>query len=323
LALSVALNSVRLNETAVALSIVTVIWGSSARGEYLRTCGTVVTQGDRLDLAIDGEGFFLLRDGPEDLLVRHAAFGVGSGFYVTDPATGYRLQRRGTQGETYGFQSASSTDIRIPYDRPIPPRATTSIAYNGNLSADGEAFRETQIGIFDSQGVSHTLSATFVATNSANRWDLVLTSITGNVDVSRGRIPGINFTVNGAYAGLGDPLAGYFEVAFRDIDPDRLVPISIDFGTVGAYDGLSLLGGPSRAHASWQDGYAAGWLSKMWVTVDGMLVGRFTNGLESEIAQIAVVVPEPATAAILCLGGLAMLVRRRRKWLRLSTPPTA
>jgi len=100
--------------------------------------GTMVTTGQPLDMAIEGAGYFVLSDGQKDVYTRVGTFAVDSQYYLVDPATGYRVQRLGIEGVAEGFQSPSSDNIRIPYDVALPARATETVSFSGNLSADAE-----------------------------------------------------------------------------------------------------------------------------------------------------------------------------------------
>lgn len=87
------------------------------------------------DMAIDGEGFFVVSDGIGPLFTRAGAFDVDSAGYLVDPATGHRVQRVGTTGEAHGFQKAGENDLRIPYRTELPGKRTETVSYKGNLSA--------------------------------------------------------------------------------------------------------------------------------------------------------------------------------------------
>jgi flagellar hook protein FlgE len=98
--------------------------------------GNIVNTGNPLDLAIEGEGYFVVSDGEQDLYTRAGAFSVDADSYLVDPATGYRVQRIGSVGEADGFQIAGDSDVRVPYDVAMPANATTTVTVAGNLSAD-------------------------------------------------------------------------------------------------------------------------------------------------------------------------------------------
>ncbi|GAF67635.1 unnamed protein product, partial [marine sediment metagenome] len=61
------------------------------------------------DLAMDGEGFFVVNDGTSNVFTRDGTFDVDSEGYLVDPSTGNRVQRIGTTGEEFGFQLQGST----------------------------------------------------------------------------------------------------------------------------------------------------------------------------------------------------------------------
>lgn len=100
------------------------------------TQGNIVNTGNPLDLAIEGEGYFVLSDGQQPLYTRAGAFGVDGDSNLVDPATGYRVQRYSTMGVDDGFQDDNVSDLHVPYDVPIDPKATSQIVVSGNLSAD-------------------------------------------------------------------------------------------------------------------------------------------------------------------------------------------
>jgi len=100
--------------------------------------GTMVHTGQPLDMAVEGAGYFVLNDGQKDVYTRVGTFAVDSQYYMVDPGTGYRVQRLGIEGVAEGFQDPSSDDIRVPYDVALPAKATETISFTGNLSADGE-----------------------------------------------------------------------------------------------------------------------------------------------------------------------------------------
>lgn len=101
--------------------------------------GNIVNTGNPLDLAIEGEGFFVLSDGERNLYTRSGVFGVDANSYLVDPATGYHVQRIGPVGDQEGFQQVGVKNVRIPYDVSLPAKATTSVTAQGNLSPDASS----------------------------------------------------------------------------------------------------------------------------------------------------------------------------------------
>ena len=100
------------------------------------TQGNIVNTGNPLDLAIEGQGYFVLTDGAQNLYTRAGAFGVDANSNLVDPSTGYLVQRIGSEGEADGFQAVGDSRIRVPYDAALPASATSEMIVRGNLSAD-------------------------------------------------------------------------------------------------------------------------------------------------------------------------------------------
>ena len=101
--------------------------------------GGLTPTGESLDLAIQGEGFFVMHNGQQNVYTRDGAFSLDSDGIVVDPSTGFPVQRYGDIGETdgnaSGFQVPGDLRIRVPLGVRIPGTATTSIAIAGNLDA--------------------------------------------------------------------------------------------------------------------------------------------------------------------------------------------
>jgi flagellar hook protein FlgE len=407
--------------------------------------GNIISTGNPLDLAMEGEGYFVLNDGSQNLYTRVGTFAVDASSNMVDSSTGYIVQRIGATGEADGFQEAGSSNIVVPFGVPIAANATTNVITVGNLSADdalptiqtnvltsnigfttnngtvasgsttlenldqytanggtptgvitvsgfnhdgtaltdgagdldltitaatdldalvahinsilsdpanvnadgsvdvaslsnngqiviadgssgysrsdiklaytpdgtetltmpgyfevsnvgGEEVRNVNIAVFDSQGGSHVLSGAFVRTNTPNTWDMILTSISGNVstiDISGNsdrRINGIEFDPNdNSYAGLNSATGdtAQFTVAFAH-DPANPQTISIDMGTPGQLNGLTQFAGDSTAAVREQDGYESGTLTSVSVANNGTIIGAFSNGIKKEIAVMQI-----------------------------------
>ncbi len=96
----------------------------------------IIHTGNPLDLAIEGEGYFVLSDGQQNIYTRSGAFTIGANSNLIDPVTGYSLQRIGTEGESDGFQVPGDSNVRIPYRAVMSAHGTSKIKVSGNLSSD-------------------------------------------------------------------------------------------------------------------------------------------------------------------------------------------
>jgi len=126
--------------------------------------GNIINTGNPLDLAVEGEGYFVLSDGQQNIYTRSGTFAVDADSNLVDPATGYHVQRIGSEGEIDGFQIPGVSDIHVPYDVAMPAKATTEIAVSGNLSADAE-FSVTRTQVVSSN-VAYTYNNGITASES-------------------------------------------------------------------------------------------------------------------------------------------------------------
>ena len=90
------------------------------------------------DLALQGDGFFVLSDGTNRFYTRAGAFALDSEHYLVDPGSGLRLQ--GLMADSSGnIQPGALTDLRIDTEMIVPAQASTSVRIFGNLDADSDA----------------------------------------------------------------------------------------------------------------------------------------------------------------------------------------
>jgi len=187
--------------------------------------------------------------------------------------------------DTSGY---SRTDMTLSY---AGDGTLSTPAYFEISTVGAEESKNVNITVYDSQGGKHVLSGAFVRTDTANTWDLVLTSITGDVNeiaMADRRIEDIAFDAsNGSYAGLSGSDTAEFVITFAH-DPANPQTISVNLGTAGKLDGLTQFAGNSTAVARDQDGYEAGRLSTLSVNNEGILIGAFSNGIKKNIATIQI-----------------------------------
>lgn len=185
--------------------------------------------------------------------------------------------------DTSGY---SRTDISLSYSG---DGTLETPAYFEMSSVGGEEIKSVNITVYDTQGGKHVLSGAFVRTDQTNTWDMLLTSITGNINAitpDNRRIEDITFAASdGSYSGLSGSDTAQFTVSF-DHDPSNSQTVDISMGTVGELDGLTQFAGNSTAVAREQDGYEAGRLSTVSVDNEGTVIGSFSNGIKKDIAMI-------------------------------------
>ena len=100
--------------------------------------GQLELTGNMMDMAIQGEGFFVMRNGDQKFYGRAGAFEFDGHGRLT---TGQGLIVQGWRANPDGVIGSGSTlgDVQLPFDEKSPARATTTIRLASNLDASAEA----------------------------------------------------------------------------------------------------------------------------------------------------------------------------------------
>ena len=155
------------------------------------TQGTVNFSDNNLDLALNGQGFFIVSDNGTTSYSRAGIFGVDREGYVTN-SSGHRLQ--GLVADNLGNITGEMGDL-ILNSANLSPEGTTEINSTLNLNASTEEPISEWVGtanygdqppspntyndatsatIYDSLGNSHILTIYFDKSSVANTWDVRL-----------------------------------------------------------------------------------------------------------------------------------------------------
>lgn len=111
--------------------------------DNLFTQGGLETTGKITDLAIQGNGFFVLADGTGgEFYSRAGNFGFDANSYLVNPANGYYVQGRMADADGEIPATATVGNIQLPFGQQDPARQTTQIDLANNLNSvatDAEA----------------------------------------------------------------------------------------------------------------------------------------------------------------------------------------
>lgn len=200
--------------------------------DTVHTQGSLQTTGVMTDLAIQGNGFFVLQKGDSRFFTRAGAFGLDRDGRLVNPANGYRVQGWNAQvinGREVLNTSGALEDLVIPVGSKDPAKATEQVFLACNLDKrvpeipEG-ASEETRVmgtwrveeKVYDSFGIEHILRVEFTKVpGQPNQWNATV-----NVD------PEAETPTNAA-VGLGQaPAAGTgnsFVVEFSNLGTLRRV----------------------------------------------------------------------------------------------------
>ena len=100
--------------------------------------GNFETTGNKTDLAIQGNGFFILSDGVSRTYTRAGVFGLDSANYLVSPSTGLKVQ--GVMADAAGvLGSGPMEDLYIDPGLVVPAQPSTTVQLMGNLDASADA----------------------------------------------------------------------------------------------------------------------------------------------------------------------------------------
>lgn len=161
--------------------------------------GALQVTGRATDLAISGEGFFVMNDGTQNVYTRDGQFDFDKKGNLIKVSNGFRVMgwnATEVNGSPVINAARAPEPIVVPKSTSIPPRATDLLEFNGNLSsyakiptleATGNLTSSTAIGgsipgpslsFTDSRGVAMTGDLTYTK-SAADTWDLTFTPTGG------------------------------------------------------------------------------------------------------------------------------------------------
>ncbi len=285
--------------------------------QQMFTNGTITNTNNTLDLAISGNGFFILNDQGSTVYTRAGQFGLDNQNYITN-ATGQYLT--GYLADATGKITGATGKIQVNQAN-LSPQASTTVTAGLNLNSGstppaadwaGGALpvsdtynNTTSMTIYDSLGNSHVLSMYFIKADAAaaagspdaasppgtqNQWYVAFQI--DNQDVPAITTPGnssnlfaVNFNSDGTFSlvqdNTGTPIA------------NNLIPLSMTL-TNGA-NPLSLqvdlssctqFGSPFAVQSASTNGYTTGNLAGLQVSADGTVSGSYSNGQTLAMGQI-------------------------------------
>ena len=243
------------------------------------TQGALETTGSALDMAIDGEGFFIVEDSESSrYYTRAGAFRIDEDGYVID-TNGYRVQ-----GYDYFSATPNSIgDINVR-NAHSEPAVTTEFQTGMNLNADTETDGTfvSALTVYDSLGAQHSLSITFTKNAAVGTWDFAadLDGVAATAQSDNQLV----FDADGNMVGAADVTFTFAAPANgAEIGTAGVVNWDIEGVTSEAVTGYA---SNSVVRTIYADGYPAGFLRSVAIGKDGTVSGFFTNAQTVALGQV-------------------------------------
>jgi flagellar hook protein FlgE len=249
--------------------------------------GNVEFTDSNLDLAISGQGMFILSDDGALSYTRAGAFQMNRDGYVVNS----QQQRLQVYPPLIGgtFNTGGLTDLRLQ-TTDSAPSATATVEYVLNLPGnaqppsvavfdpnDPNSFNHaTSLTLFDSLGATHTGTMYFNRTATANQWQARL-YIDGN---DTGAVQTLQYSNTGL---LTAPVGGL--LPFPTYTPTTgAAPMNISVDLANS----TQFGSNFAVNSVSQDGFTTGRLIGIDIDETGIVQARFTNGNSVALGQVAI-----------------------------------
>jgi len=258
------------------------------------SAGNITPTGRSLDLAINNNGFFIVRQNPTSstgslAYTRNGQFQVDSNGYIVNGND--RLQ--GWMANDGVVTQGPVSDLKLQTSS-IAPAATTKVAMGVNLDSrlstptvtpldptNTNSFNWSNAAqVYDSLGNQHNLTLYYVkgtATTSGTPW-----TVTAYVDGSPATTPN-TYTMNYDTSGKLTTTTP-FSVSYTPATANgSSAPLSFTVDYTGSTQTAQSSGTPTET----VDGYAPGTLSSVNIDTHGNIMASFSNGQNQVIGQVA------------------------------------
>ncbi|OYT73501.1 MAG: hypothetical protein CFK49_08775 [Armatimonadetes bacterium JP3_11] len=254
--------------------------------------GALEMTGRTTDLAIQGNGYFMLTNGRDVHYTRDGAFGLDSSGFLVHRGTGWKvlgwMADAGGRIDTNQPISAASV-LQFPVGSQAAVRQTTTVEYTGNLNANADptqSFSAT-VTVYDALGGAHQITLTFTnrqtpplgtpPPGAVSSWEW--TALEGSTtvgDYSTGSNTRLYFDSQGRLIGSTTQ-----QITITPTNGAQPFTVELDLSQITS------LAAESVVQPIYQDGFPPGTLQEFTIGIDGTIQGVFSNGLSRPMGRIA------------------------------------
>ncbi|MCK8816525.1 flagellar basal-body rod protein FlgF [Natroniella sulfidigena] len=268
--------------------------------------GSLQSTGRNTDLAVEGNGFFMVDDGTERYYTRAGAMDFDSDGYLVNNNNGYRLQ--GWEADADGAIDTNADLDDISLKQSMDANATSRVNFDGNLNKDVDVFddgagsvedilngddddlkrdlaeisRSINSQVYDSQGGRHNLDLRFVKTDVGE--EETTWNVYGRIDdgdfVELNENDPIIFDQSGN-VDEGDSIdIGVADLDELDIDGVEDLEFTLDFSN------MTQQANDFTADVDTVNGYTSGDLQSFTIDGSGEITGSYDNGRSQTLGRL-------------------------------------
>lgn len=263
--------------------------------------GNTTSTGVSTDMAITGNGFFVIQQNNQMLYTRDGAFTKNTAGQLAT-ADGSLVMGYPASGGVVNLNGALAP-IQVGSSVSDPPKATASLSVTSNLSCAASVgdTLNAPVTVYDSLGQPHDLNIQFAKT-ATNAWSYsiqvpsadvagagtttTLKSGTLTFDGS-GKLATVDGTAVTSSTSVSFDIKGLGGTTSLSDGADPMMGVKWNIFDSSGVAQLTQTSGSSATSAQSQDGYTGGSLQSFAVKADGTLEGTFSNGRVLAIGQVA------------------------------------
>jgi flagellar hook protein FlgE len=231
------------------------------------SAGQLQQTGNALDAAVDGNGFFVFEDAQGNLLYsKDGQFQFDSNHTLVGRVNGLKV---------LGVDAAGKlAPIDLTPLSTNPPKATSTVVLDGNLSSSQTSFTVDSVSVYDALGGTHALTLNLTAdTSTPGLWSVSV--LEGTTQLTSGQF---RFT-----GGLKDSASDTLSFSI-DSGGGATSTVSLSLAdTATSYS----TGTTSSLALKSQDGYAMGTISSTTLDEKGVATITYSNGQTAKAGTIA------------------------------------
>jgi flagellar hook protein FlgE len=268
------------------------------------TQGSFESTGNGLDLAVDGDGFFIVSNGSANYFTRAGQFsldkegtvvntdGAALQGFLTD-STGKVTGTRGDitfSGQNSQANATTNASINVNLNSSDAIQ-TTAFTLGANSDSPANYDESTTIKVYDNLGAAHDVTMYFEKT-ATSTWDVHYVSedpTNSSKLIEAATTQTLTFGTDGSLTDDNSSTA-----IDLDLGGTTTQSIYFDFGTgtaelTGAtgFDGTTQFAAPFSVMKLSQDGYGAGTVASISIGESGIITASFTNGQSRVVGQVA------------------------------------
>lgn len=248
--------------------------------------GGLSSTGQATDMAIQGNGFFLIDQNGRQELTRAGDFSLDKNGALQTTGGASVLGYPGVNGS---IAIASGVQpIVLPLGQTLAAQQTSNMTIQANLDASAAVGTAVPapVTLYDSLGAAHQATVTFTKT-AQNTWDYQVALPAGDATSASANATGtLVFDGNG---NLTSPASPITNIGFTGLSDGALnMNFSWNLSGTGGASAVTQTASASNVASATQDGFSSGSYQSFSVSPDGTVEASYSNGQRQMVGQIAI-----------------------------------